>query len=65
MLIDFQTLESNLNLGEYKNKQQFAKDLKKIFINARLYNKPITFFYKSSKDLESKADAELSLIDDY
>ena len=39
-------------MGNYKNKKAFEEDLMKIFKNAKLYNKPSTFYYKSAKDLE-------------
>lgn len=36
----------------YKNKEAFTKDLKKIFVNAKTYNKPHTIYHKYAKDLE-------------
>lgn len=46
-------------MGEYKNKKDFEKDFRKIFTNARTYNKPHTFFYKASKDLEAYLEEDI------
>ncbi len=51
-------------MGNYKNKSAFVTDLMKIFKNAKLYNKPSTFYYKSAKDLELLIAPEIkNLID--
>jgi hypothetical protein len=59
-----QTLENNLDLGNYKDKASFKKDLIKIFENAKKYNKPSTFYYKSARELENLIEADIrNLVD--
>ncbi len=62
--MDLQTLESNLELGNYKSKKAFEKDLSKIFENAKTYNKPSTFYYKSAKELEQMIISDLKNLSD-
>jgi histone acetyltransferase len=57
--MDLQTLENNLDLGNYKDKNSFKKDLLKIFENSKKYNKPSTFYYKSAKELENLIEPNL------
>ena len=53
---DLQTLENNLECGNYKNKDSFVKDLKKIVSNAKKYNEQNTIFFKCAKDFEHTVD---------
>ena len=62
--MDLQTLESNLEMGNYKNKKAFEKDLSKIFENAKTYNKSSTFYYKSAKELEQLIIPDLKNLSD-
>jgi histone acetyltransferase len=50
------TLENNLESGMYKTKEKFVKDLKKIFTNAKNYNKPHTIYHKYAKDIENSIE---------
>ena len=58
--MDLQTLEKGLESGNYKSKNAFVKDLKKIFDNARVYNKVSSIYYKYATMLENliKEDIE-------
>ena len=47
------TLEKGVESGQYKNKTAFVKDLKKIFNNARTYNKSGTIYSKYATVLEN------------
>ena len=51
--MDLQTLEKGVESGKYKTKSVFVKDLKKIFNNARTYNKAGTIYYKYATTLEN------------
>ncbi len=57
--MDIQTLENNLESGCYKNKEIFVKDLRKIFNNAKQYNKPHTIYHKYAKDLEHTVEDDI------
>jgi hypothetical protein len=57
--MDVQTLQANLDSGVYKNKENFVKDLRKIFNNARLYNKPCTIYHKYAKDIENSIEDDI------
>jgi hypothetical protein len=43
----------NLNDGIYQTKEQFKRDLMKIFDNARTYNTEETIYYKYANQLET------------
>lgn len=62
--MDLHTLELNLDSGCYKNKESFVFDLMKIFKNAKIYNKPSTFYYKSARDLESIIENDIKSLSD-
>ena len=51
--MDLSTLEKGLESGKYKTKTCFETDLRKIFSNARAYNKPNTVYYKNATALEN------------
>ena len=51
--MDLQTLEKGVEAGNYKDKAVFEKDLRKIFNNARIYNKPGTIYHKYATTLEN------------
>ena len=57
--MDLETLENNLNAGCYPNKDKFVKSLRKIFENARTYNRPNTIYYKTASDIENSLDFEI------
>ncbi len=63
--MDLQTLEKNLESGNYKNKNVFEKELRKIFSNAREYNKPGTIYYKFANTLEDFIEEDLKKMKDY
>jgi histone acetyltransferase len=62
--MDISTLESNLESGMYKNKEKFVKDVRKIFINAKAYNKPHTIYHKYAKDIESSIEDSIKCLKD-
>ena len=51
--MDLSTLANELESGKYKNKNMFEKDLRKIFNNARTYNKSGTIYSKYATVLEN------------
>jgi histone acetyltransferase len=63
--LDLQTLESNLESGLYRTKEKFVRDLKKIFTNAKNYNKPHTIYHKYSKDLESCVEDDIKNLKEF
>ncbi len=38
--------------NEYKDRESFCEDVKRIFENCRLYNQPETVYYKCAGELE-------------
>ena len=62
--MDLQTLEKGIESGNYKNKMVFEKDLRKIFNNARTYNKPGTIYYKYATTLENYIEEDLKKLKD-
>jgi histone acetyltransferase len=58
--MDLQTLEKNLESGRYKKKEDFENDLKKIFNNARKYNKQGTIYYKFADELEKYISEDIN-----
>jgi len=62
--MDIQTLEGQLESGIYKTKEKFVKDLKKIFCNAKLYNKPHTIYHRYAKDIENCIEDDLKNLKD-
>jgi histone acetyltransferase len=57
--MDLQTLEKGVESGKYKTKSVFVKDLKKIFNNARTYNKAGTIYYKYATTLENFIEEDI------
>ena len=57
--MDLETLEKGVESGKYKNKVVFEKDLRKIFSNARTYNKSGTIYYKFANTLENYIEEDL------
>ena len=57
--MDLQTLEKGVESGKYKNKTAFVKDLKKIFNNARTYNKAGTIYSKFATILENFIEEDI------
>jgi histone acetyltransferase len=57
--MDLETLEKGVESGKYKNKAVFEKDLRKIFSNARTYNKSGTIYYKFANTLENYIEEDL------
>jgi histone acetyltransferase len=51
--MDLSTLSSRLESGYLKTKASFVEELNKIFSNAKEYNKPGSFYYKSANQLEA------------
>lgn len=62
--MDLSTLEKELENGKYKNKSMFEKDLRKIFNNARSYNKPGTIYHKYATSLENFIEEDLKKLKD-
>jgi hypothetical protein len=52
-------LEGNLESGKYKNKEDFVIDLKKIFTNAKMYNKSSSIFHKYAVYLENIVEDDI------
>ena len=50
--IDLKSIQRKLSANQYTDKDNFIKDVKKIFTNAKTYNQPETIYYKSAKELE-------------
>ena len=63
-LSDLQSLENNLDKGLYNKKDKFIIDLRKIFQNARIYNKQFTIYHKYAKDIENSLDDEIKNLRD-
>lgn len=62
--MDLQTLENNLDKGFYNTKDKFICDLRKIFSNARQYNRPHTIYHKYSKDIEALIQDDIEQLRD-
>ena len=62
--MDLETLEKGVESGKYKNKIEFEKDLRKIFNNAREYNKSGTIYYKFANNLENIIEEDLKKLKD-
>ena len=58
--MDLQTLEKGLESGNYKNKNAFVKDLRKIFSNARQYNKVNSIYHKYATMLENSIEDDIA-----
>ena len=63
--MDLQTLEKGVESGKYKNKTAFVKDLKKIFNNARTYNKAGTIYYKYATNLEEFIEEDIKKLKEF
>ena len=57
--MDLRTLEKGVESGQYKTKTAFVKDLKKIFNNARTYNKSGTIYSKYATVLENYIEEDI------
>jgi histone acetyltransferase len=57
--MDLQTLEKNVESGLYKDKNTFVQDLRKIFNNARTYNKSGTIYNKYATILENFIEEDI------
>ena len=57
--MDLQTLEKGLESGNYKSKNTFVKDLRKIFDNARTYNKPGSIYHRYATALENSIEDDI------
>ena len=64
IFLDLQTLENNLDKGLYNSKEKFVIDLKRIFSNAKIYNKQFTIYYKYAEGIESSIEDEIKLLKD-
>eukprot|EP01102_Stenamoeba_stenopodia_P004808 TRINITY_DN1517_c0_g1_i1.p1 TRINITY_DN1517_c0_g1~~TRINITY_DN1517_c0_g1_i1.p1 ORF type:complete len:1000 (-),score=289.72 TRINITY_DN1517_c0_g1_i1:35-3034(-) len=53
--MDFSTLRSNLNNGDYGTLEAFEADLLRIFQNAMIYNRPGTIYFDQAKSFQSMA----------
>ena len=62
--MDLLTLEKGVESGKYKTKVVFEKDLRKIFNNARTYNKPGTIYHKYATSLENFIEEDLKKLKD-
>ena len=63
--MDLKTLTTELENGKYKNKKMFVEDLKKIFNNARVYNKSNTHYFKDADFLEKYIEEDLIKLKDF
>ncbi|BAM38941.1 histone acetyltransferase gcn5-related [Theileria orientalis strain Shintoku] len=50
---DISTMKRKAKLGEYKTKEQFGEELKRMFDNCRLYNTSHTIYYKYANELQA------------
>ena len=57
--MDLQTLEKGLESGNYKSKNTFVKDLRKIFDNSRTYNKPGSIYHRYATALENSIEDDI------
>jgi histone acetyltransferase len=57
--LDLQTLERGLETGNYKTKECFVKDVKKIFSNAKQYNKANSIYHKYAAAMEIFIEEDL------
>lgn len=51
--IDLEKLQKNLEDDVYQSRDQFKRDLQRIFENARTYNQQETIYYKYANQLEA------------
>ncbi len=57
-------MENNLDKGLYNLKDKFVIDLRKIFQNARVYNKQFTIYHKYAKDIENSLEDDIKNLKD-
>ncbi|KAL4509276.1 hypothetical protein ABPG72_018207 [Tetrahymena utriculariae] len=62
--IDIKAIEKKLQNNQYVDKDQFIKDVKRIFTNAKIYNQPDTIYYKAAKELEDFIEPYLNKLKD-
>ena len=63
--MDLGTMTKKLKAGKYRSKALFVYDLKLIFSNCRLYNKPHTLYVQYANQLEEIADKSLSALQEF
>ena len=49
--MDLEKVSRKVNEGAYRSKEDFKKDIVKIFDNARVYNQEETIYYKYANQL--------------
>lgn len=52
--MDFGTIKKNLDTGRYRHPEQFVEDVRLVFNNARMYNKPGSDVHVMAKTLQEK-----------
>lgn len=57
---DLKTVEERLNSKYYRNREMFADDVTKIFVNCRAYNGPETVYVKCANGLEEYFKRQLN-----
>ncbi len=50
--IDMRKIEEKIKGNQYKDREQFIKDIQRLFNNCRTYNQPDTLYYKCACNLE-------------
>lgn len=50
--LDIKTIEKRLQANYYTDKDTFAKDVLRMFSNAKIYNLPETIYVKAANELE-------------
>lgn len=58
--MDFGAIKKKLDRGEYHNPESFLKDMRLVFDNARLYNKPGTDVYVMASTLREKFEEKVA-----
>ncbi|MCQ2819553.1 MAG: GNAT family N-acetyltransferase [archaeon] len=62
--MDLQTLEKNLESGNYKCKEHFVKALNLIFSNCKTFNPKNSVFFKAAVNLETDLEADIKNLED-
>lgn len=57
--MDLQTLEKELESGKYKTREEFVRNVKLIFDNAKVFNKPNTIYHKHAENLSKMIQENL------
>jgi hypothetical protein len=58
--MDFNTIKTKLKAGEYSHPSQFISDMRLVFRNAYVYNKPTTDVWKMAERLSMNFEMELA-----